>query len=79
MDIDSFQSVQAGAVHTPPADTHCTLSRGEPPPPTRRGRTPRMERSDPAKGLGWLHLIGPGTLPVAPHLHHLGWTSLARG
>lgn len=31
MDIDSFQSGQGGAAHTPPADTHRALSGDEPP------------------------------------------------
>jgi hypothetical protein len=68
MDIDSFQSGQVGAVHTPPADTHRTLSRDKPPMAPRCRRTSRMERSDLVEPLEWLHLIGPGTFLVAAHL-----------
>ena len=64
MDIDSFQSGQGAAVHPPPAATHRSLSRDEPPLAPRRGRTPLIERSDLLQPLGWLHLIGPGTFLV---------------
>jgi len=68
MDIDLLHSGQVGAAHTPPTNTHGSLSHDEPPMAPRGRRTPLIARADLVEPCGWLHLIGPGTFLVAAHL-----------
>ena len=68
MDIDSLQSGQVGAAHSPPGDTRRSLSSEEPSTAQRCRRRPPIERLNPVEPVGWLHLIGPGTFLVAAHL-----------